>query len=214
MLIMKKKIVPLFFILATLIMSIGQVRVGFAASVEPPKAPVITISSPGNNRVYYTGEVSLVFTITPHLQLNQKGIGWAATGLYSLDGKEKVYVSGSESGSGQTVLGNLSGGMHSIVVYAFFQHSYSLIPVPTSETRPPPVTFASQTIVFWVNSDPANTNVPDSMPDSNSKPDSSNSPDSFLASLIAVAVVASIAVISFGLVAYFMRRKMERRQHE
>jgi len=190
---------PLFFILATLVISIVQVRVGFATSVEPPKAPVIAISSPRNNSVYID-EVSLGFTINPNLQLNQKGNGWAATGLYSLDNKEQVYVSGSESGSGRTVLGNLSNGMHNIVVYAFFSHSYSLIPVPTSEIRPPPVTFTSQTIVFWVNSNPANTNVPDS----------SLKADSFPATLIAVAAVASVAVVSFGLVAHFLRRKKKR----
>jgi uncharacterized integral membrane protein len=133
---------------------VGSAMVGFTVDTSPPRVKVLSPEP-----VAYDGsEVPLTFTLNEPV----------SEMVYCLDGGENVTLTGNA-----TLVG-LSGGRHTLVLYA---------------TDVAGNTGKSEVLAFDVaipNSLPANLIV------------------------IAVAVIGSAAVVSFGLLAYFLRRKSKR----
>jgi len=132
---------------------VGSAMVGFTVDTSPPRVKVLSPEP-----VAYDGsEVPLTFTLNEPV----------SEMVYCLDGGENVTLTGNA-----TLVG-LSGGRHTLVLYADVAGN----------------TGKSEVLAFDVaipNSLPANLIV------------------------IAVAVIGSAAVVSFGLLAYFLRRKSKR----
>jgi hypothetical protein len=149
----------------------------FSIDNPPPSVSILSLT----NAVADGGDFQFAFRVVG------KSLSWVG---YSLDGMEKVTVSPDvlvqsslasqdKVWKGNLTLVGLSGGSRSLIVYAE--------EVTGSVGASSPFTFTVET--------------------AGSEQPRGSQPVPFPTTLVAVAIIASVAVVCFGLVAYFLRRR-------